>query len=163
VEILARVRGRGINARLVMVGDGSERGRAEHRARCLGLERFCTFVGKQPRIVDYLSVADVLLLPSEQESFGLAALEAMACEVPVVASRVGGVPEVVTDGKTGCLSAVGDLDKMGADAARLLTDEDARRAMGRRARESALARYNTDLVIPQYLEFYERILAATRQ
>jgi N-acetyl-alpha-D-glucosaminyl L-malate synthase BshA len=160
VEILARVRERGINARLVMVGDGSERGRAEHRARCLGLESFCAFVGKQPRIVDYLSVADVLLLPSEQESFGLAALEAMACEVPIVASRVGGVPEVVTDGETGCLSAVGDTDKMGADAAALLANEDERRAMGVRARQSALARYNTDLVIPQYLEFYERILAA---
>jgi len=161
VEILARVRERGIEARLVMVGDGSERGRTEHRARCLGLESFCTFVGKQARIVDYLSVADVLLLPSEQESFGLAALEAMACEVPVIASRVGGVPEVVTDGETGCLSAVGDTDKMGADAAALLADEDKRRAMGVRARESALARYNTDLVIPQYIEFYERILAAS--
>ncbi|HEV2800886.1 MAG TPA: N-acetyl-alpha-D-glucosaminyl L-malate synthase BshA [Pyrinomonadaceae bacterium] len=160
VEILARVRERGVDARLAMVGDGSERGRAEHRARCLGLEKFCSFVGKQPRIVDYLSVADVLLLPSEQESFGLAALEAMACEVPVVASRVGGVPEVVTDGETGCLSAVGDVDKMGADAAELLSDDAARREMGRRARESALARYNTDLVIPQYVEFYERILAA---
>ncbi|MGI9106455.1 MAG: N-acetyl-alpha-D-glucosaminyl L-malate synthase BshA [Pyrinomonadaceae bacterium] len=163
VEILARVRERGIDARLVMVGDGSERGRAEHRARCLGLESFCSFVGKQARIVDYLSVADVLLLPSEQESFGLAALEAMACEVPVVASRVGGVPEVVTDGETGCLSAVGDVDKMGADAAALLADEAGRRAMGRRARESALARYNTDLIIPQYVEFYERILAASNR
>ncbi|HJR06830.1 MAG TPA: N-acetyl-alpha-D-glucosaminyl L-malate synthase BshA [Pyrinomonadaceae bacterium] len=163
VEILARVRGRGVNARLAMVGDGSERGQAEHRARCLGLESFCTFVGKQPRIVDYLSVADVLLLPSEQESFGLAALEAMACEVPVVASRVGGIPEVVTDGETGCLSAVGDVDKMGADAAELLADEARRRAMGARARESALSRYNTDLVIPQYVEFYERILAASVQ
>jgi N-acetyl-alpha-D-glucosaminyl L-malate synthase BshA len=161
VEILARVRERGVEARLVMVGDGSERGRAEHRARCLQLEKFCTFVGKQPRIVDYLSVADVLLLPSEQESFGLAALEAMACEVPVVASRVGGIPEVVTDGDTGCLSAVGDVDKMGADAAELLSDEARRRAMGARARESALSRYNTDLVIPQYIEFYERILAAS--
>jgi N-acetyl-alpha-D-glucosaminyl L-malate synthase BshA len=161
VEILARVRGRGVAARLAMVGDGSERGRAEHRARCLGVDEFCTFVGKQPRIVDYLSVADVLLLPSEQESFGLAALEAMACEVPVVASRVGGLPEVITDGDTGCLSAVGDVDKMGADAAALLADDEARRAMGRRARDSALSRYNTDRVIPQYIEFYERILAAT--
>jgi N-acetyl-alpha-D-glucosaminyl L-malate synthase BshA len=160
VEIFARVRQRGIDARLVMVGDGSERGLAEHRARCLGVEAHCTFVGKQPKIVDYLSVADVLLLPSEQESFGLAALEAMACEVPVVASRVGGVPEVVTDGETGCLSEVGDVEKMADDAARLLSDEAARRAMGRRARESALARYSTDLVIPQYLEFYERVLSA---
>jgi glycosyltransferase involved in cell wall biosynthesis len=83
----------------------------------------------------------------------------MACEVPVVASRVGGVPEVVTDGETGCLAAVGDVDKMARDAALLLTDDAARRAMGRRARESALSRYSTDLVIPQYLKFYERVLA----
>src|SRR3982750_1883249 len=99
-----------------------------------------TFVGKQPRIVDYLSVADVLLLPSEQESFGLAALEAMACEVPVVASRVGGIPEVITDGETGCLSEVGDVEKMSADAALLLKDETLRREMGLRARQSAVSR-----------------------
>ncbi|MDQ3753875.1 MAG: N-acetyl-alpha-D-glucosaminyl L-malate synthase BshA [Acidobacteriota bacterium] len=158
VEILAGVRQRGVAARLVMVGDGSERGRAEHRARCLGLDDFCSFVGKQPRIVDYLSVADVLLLPSEQESFGLAALEAMACEVPVVASRVGGVPEVVDDGETGCLSAVGDVKKMSADAAELLANEAMRREMGRRARASALSRYSTDSIIPQYIAYYERIL-----
>jgi N-acetyl-alpha-D-glucosaminyl L-malate synthase BshA len=161
IEILAGVLKRGVRARLVMVGDGSERGRAEHRARCLGIAAQCAFVGKQPRIVDYLSAADVLLLPSEQESFGLAALEAMACEVPVVASRVGGVPEVVTDGETGCLSEVGDVEKMATDAARLLADEELRREMGRRARESAVARYSTDLIIPQYVNFYERILAAT--
>ncbi|MEJ7616431.1 MAG: N-acetyl-alpha-D-glucosaminyl L-malate synthase BshA [Pyrinomonadaceae bacterium] len=158
VEILARVRARGVNARLVMVGDGSERASAEHRARCLGLERYCSFVGKQPVIVNYLSAADVLLLPSEQESFGLAALEAMACEVPVVATEVGGIPEVVTDGETGYLSAIGDVEKMGADAARILADEVSRKEMGRRARESAISRYSTELVIPQYIEFYERIL-----
>ena len=160
VEILAGVRRRGVGARLVMVGDGSERGAAEHRARCLQVDEHCSFVGKQPRIVDYLSASDVLLLPSEQESFGLAALEAMACEVPVVASRVGGVPEVVTDGETGCLAAVGDVGKMSADAARLLADAELRRETGRRARASALARYATDLVIPRYLEFYERVLAS---
>jgi N-acetyl-alpha-D-glucosaminyl L-malate synthase BshA len=160
IEVFARVREKGIDARLVMVGDGSERGRAEHRARELNIEAHCSFVGKQAQIVNYLSVADVLLLPSEQESFGLAALEAMACEVPVVASRVGGVPEVVTDGETGYLAEVGDVDKMADDAARLLSDDAARREMGRRARESALSRYSTDLVIPQYLKFYERVLAA---
>src|SRR2546428_7436046 len=100
VEILARVLKK-TPARLVMVGDGSERTNAIHHARSLGVFDRCAFVGKQPRIVDYLCAADVLLLPSEQESFGLAALEAMACEVPVVASRVGGVPEVVDDGETG--------------------------------------------------------------
>jgi len=159
VEILARVLKRGIKTRMVMVGDGSERTNAEHRARCLGVYDSCSFVGKQPRIVDYLSVSDILLLPSEQESFGLAALEAMACELPVIASRVGGLPEVVTDGETGFLSEVGDIDKMARDAARLLTDDEFRRSMGARARESALDRYRTDLVIPKYIDFYEKVLA----
>ena len=161
VDILARVLKLGIQTRLVMVGDGSERTNAEHRARCLGVHDKCSFVGKQPRIVDYLSASDVLLLPSEQESFGLAALEAMACEVPVVASRVGGVPEVVTDGETGFLSEVGNVDKMATDAARLLADSQLRSDMGRRARESALSRYHTNKVIPQYIKFYEQILAQT--
>jgi N-acetyl-alpha-D-glucosaminyl L-malate synthase BshA len=149
----------GIKARLIMVGDGSERTNCEHRARCLGIHEQCSFVGKQPRIVDYLSVADVLLLPSEQESFGLAALEAMACEVPVIASHVGGIPEVVTDGETGFLSSVGDLDKMATDVVRLLENEGMRREMGRRARESAISRYRTDVVIPQYIEFYHKVIA----
>jgi len=161
VEILSRVLKKGISTRLVMVGDGSERTNVEHKARCLGVYDKCVFVGKQPKIVDYLSAADVLLLPSEQESFGLAALEAMACEVPVIASRVGGVPEVVSDGETGFLSEVGDVEKMAEDAARLLTDATLRREMGKRARESALARYRTDIVIPQYIEFYERVLGKT--
>src|SRR5947199_8082537 len=161
VEILARVLKK-TKARLVMVGDGSERTNAIHRARCLGVAGNCVFVGKQLRIVDYLGASDVLLLPSEQESFGLAALEAMACEVPVVGSRVGGIPEVVDDGVTGCLAEVGDIEKMSADAAHLLSDEELRREMGRRARESAVSRYSTDLVIPQYIEFYERVIAASK-
>lgn len=159
IEILSRVLSKGINARLVMVGDGSERTNCEHRARCLGIYEKCVFVGKQPKIVDYLSACDVLLLPSEQESFGLAALEAMACEVPVVASQVGGVPEVVTDGETGYLSDVGDVEKMAADAALLLANSDLRIMMGKRARDSAISRYRTDIVIPQYLDFYSQVLA----
>jgi N-acetyl-alpha-D-glucosaminyl L-malate synthase BshA len=162
VEILARVLQKGVATRLVMVGDGSERTNVEHRARCLGVYERCVFVGKQPNIVDYLSAADVLLLPSEQESFGLAALEAMACEVPVIASRVGGIPEVVTDGDTGFLSEVGDLEKMAADAARLLSDITLRREMGKRAREFAVTHYRTDIVIPRYIEFYERVLQKTQ-
>jgi N-acetyl-alpha-D-glucosaminyl L-malate synthase BshA len=158
IEIFAGVLKQGIKARLVMVGDGSERTNCEHRARCLGILDQCSFVGKQPRIVDYLSIADVLLLPSEQESFGLAALEAMACEVPVISTRVGGIPEVVTDRETGFLSAVGDVQKMATDAARLLTDEPLRRDMGKKARESAINRYSTDKVIPQYISFYEEVM-----
>ena len=143
----------------MMVGVGSERTNAEHRARCLGVAEKCSFVGKQPKIVDYLSAADVLLLPSEQESFGLAALEAMACEVPVIASRVGGIPEVVTDGETGFLSEVGDVTKMAEDATRLVADEKLRKEMGTRARASAISRYSTDMVIPQYIDFYEQVLS----
>ena len=158
IEIFAGVLKQGIKARLVMVGDGSERPNCEHRARCLGILDQCSFVGKQPRIVDYLSIADVLLLPSEQESFGLAALEAMACEVPVISTRVGGIPEVITDGDTGCLSEVGDVQKMADDAAKLLRDDDLRHEMGKKARESAISRYSTDKVIPQYISFYEEVL-----
>ena len=162
VEILARVLKKGIATRLVMVGDGSERTNVEHRARCLKVDDKITFVGKQPKIVDYLSASDVLLLPSEQESFGLAALEAMACEVPVVASRVGGLPEVVTDGETGFLSDVGDVEKMAEDAERLLGNPDLRQQMGKRARESAISRYRTDIVIPKYIDYYNRVLSKKR-
>jgi L-malate glycosyltransferase len=157
VEIFARVLQQ-TKARLVMVGDGSERTNCLHRARLLGVADECIFVGKQPNIVDYLCASDILLLPSEQESFGLAALEAMACELPVIASHVGGLPEVVTDGETGLLSPVGDLEKMSDDAVRLLTDKKLRRQMGRAARASAIERYSTHKIIPQYIEFYERIL-----
>ncbi len=157
VEILARVL-KQTKARLVMVGDGSERTNCVHRAKCLGVSDHCVFVGKQPNIVDYLCASDLLLLPSEQESFGLAALEAMAVQVPVIASRVGGIPEVVDDGQNGFLSPVGDLDKMADDAVRLLMDPKQRKEFGRRARASATDRYSTDRVIPRYIEFYERVL-----
>jgi N-acetyl-alpha-D-glucosaminyl L-malate synthase BshA len=161
VEILARVRERGIEARLVMVGDGSERGRAEHRARSLGLESFCTFVGKQPRIVDYLSAADVLLLPSEQESFGLAALEAMACEVrswPRAWRRARG-----RDRRRDGLPRRGRRRGKMARTPRAFVGRSGAREMGARARRSAVERYSTDLVIPQYIDFYERVIAASKQ
>jgi glycosyltransferase involved in cell wall biosynthesis len=87
----------------------------------------------------------------------------MACEVPVIASRVGGIPEVVTDGETGFLSEVGDVEKMAKDAGKLLGDPTLRREMGKRARESAVSRYRTDIVIPRYIEYYERVLSKTRQ
>jgi N-acetyl-alpha-D-glucosaminyl L-malate synthase BshA len=158
IEILARVLKK-TEARLVMVGDGSERTNAIHRAKSLHVYDKCVFVGKQPRIVDYLCASDLLLLPSEQESFGLAALEAMAVQLPVIASRVGGIPEVVDDGETGFLSEVGDVEKMAEDAVKLLTDPALRREMGKHARESAVSRYRTDIVIPQYIEFYNSVLA----
>src|SRR2546421_7956950 len=159
VEILARVL-RKTKARLVMVGDGSERTNCVHRAKCLGVADQCIFVGKQARIVDYLCASDILLLPSEQESFGLAALEAMAVQVPVIAFPVGGISGVGHDGETGFLSEVGDVEKMANDTTRLLADEEFRREMGRQARESAISRYRTDLIIPQYIEFYEKTISS---
>jgi L-malate glycosyltransferase len=163
IEIFARVLNKGVKARLLMVGDGPERGGAQHRAKTLGVAEHCSFVGKQGQINDYLGISDVLLLPSEQESFGLSALEAQACEVPVVASRVGGIPEVVTDGETGFLSEIGNVEKMSEDAARILKDDELRREMGKKAREAAIARYSTELIIPKYIEFYERVLGSTEK
>ena len=158
VEILAKVREKSANARLIMVGDGPERSAAYYRAEQLNLNGNITFVGKQANIADYLGVADVFLLPSELESFGLAALEAQACEVPVIATRIGGIPEVVSEGETGYLSDVGDVAKMSEDTLRLLGDEDLRRAFGEKGRELAMQRYGSDKIIPQYISFYEQIV-----
>ena len=119
-----------------------------------------TFAGKKANISDYLAVADIFLLPSELESFGLAALEAQACEVPVIASRVGGIPEVVTDKETGFLSAIGDVEKMSDDAMTLINDRDRRAEFGKAGRASAVSRYSATEIIPQYINFYEKILGA---
>jgi N-acetyl-alpha-D-glucosaminyl L-malate synthase BshA len=158
IEILARVRGQGANARLIMVGDGPERSAVAYRAEQLMVKDDVIFVGKQANIPGYLGVADVFLLPSELESFGLAALEAQACEVPVIATRIGGIPEVVSEGETGYLSDVGDVQKMSDDTLRLLGDEDLRRAFGEKGRELAVQRYGSDKIIPQYIAFYEQVI-----
>lgn len=158
VEVLQKVRDAGVESRLVFVGDGPELSAVRHRAKQLDLNENVVFVGKQAKIADYLGVADLFLLPSELESFGLAALEAQACEVPVIATRVGGIPEVVTDGETGFLSDIGDTDKMAADAVKLLNDEETLRSFGTRGRDNAVQRYSTEKIIPQYIAFYERIV-----
>jgi N-acetyl-alpha-D-glucosaminyl L-malate synthase BshA len=160
VEILAKVLQKGAAARLVMVGDGPEYSAIHHRARQLNVLDKTEFVGKQAKISDYLGIADISLLPSELESFGLAALEAQACELPVVASRVGGIPEVINDGETGFMSDVGDTEKMSDDVLRLLNDEEMRLAFGKRGRELAILRYSSEKIIPQYISFYEKVLAA---
>ncbi len=158
VEILAKVRAAGVDANLVMVGDGPERSACAYRAEQLGMNGHVNFVGKQANIADYMGVADVFLLPSELESFGLAALEAQACEGPVVATRIGGIPEVVNDGESGFLSDVGDVDKMTADTLRLLGNEDLRRSFGENGRRLAVERYSTEKIIPQYIAYYEKVV-----
>jgi N-acetyl-alpha-D-glucosaminyl L-malate synthase BshA len=161
VEILAKVRKQFPNVRLLMVGDGPERSAVSYRAEQLGVSDDTIFVGKQANIAEYMGIGDVFLLPSELESFGLAALEAQACEVPVIATRIGGIPEVITEGETGYLSDVGDVEKMSEDTLRLLKDEELRRGFGEKGREQAIARYGSDKIIPQYISFYEKVLAKT--
>ncbi len=158
VEILAKVRAAGENARLIMVGDGPELSAVRYRAEQLEMNGNVVYVGKQANIADYLGIADVFLLPSELESFGLAALEAQACEVPVIATSIGGIPEVVNEGESGFLSDVGDVDKMSVDTLKLLRDEELRRTFGERGRELAVQRYATSKIIPQYIAFYEKIV-----
>ena len=126
------------------------------------MEADTLFVGKKANIADYLGVSDIFLLPSELESFGLAALEAAACELPVIATRIGGIPEVVNDGESGYLSDVGDVEKMSADTLKLLNDDDRRIAFGKRGREMSVQRYSTQAIIPQYIAFYEKVLSGTR-
>src|SRR2546423_7766488 len=159
VEILARGLAKGIAARLIMVGDGSERTNVEHRARCLNVYDQCVFVGKQPKIVDYLSAADVLLLPSEQESCGLAALEAMACEVPVIASRVGGIPEVVDHGISGFLHAPEAVDEMAESGVMLLTDAKLHRAVASRACERVRNEFCAEKIVPMYEKSYQSVVS----
>lgn len=156
IHTLALLRGR-VRARLVMCGDGPERQGAEKLARDYGIADDVIFAGLAPNIADYLSVADLLLMPSETESFGLAALEAMACETPVIATRVGGMPEVMLDGETGYLVKVGDTRTMAERAVEILSDDN-RRRMGARGRAWAVERFNTEIVIPQYERLYERVI-----
>jgi len=143
-------------ARLMMVGDGPDRPAAERLARELGLGDKVSFLGKLKNPLEALSIADLFLLPSESESFGLAALEAMACGVPVVASEAGGLPEVIRHGVSGMLAPVGDVDTMGDHAAFLL-DPAHHERFRNQARERA-ARFGIDTVLPAYLEAYDRIL-----
>jgi L-malate glycosyltransferase len=149
-----------LHARLVMCGDGPTRAEAEALAQRYGLTDSVLFVGQVPNIADYLSVADLLLLPSETESFGLSALEALACEVPVIATCVGGLPEVVLDGESGYLIEVGDVQTLAERALELLTDETKQRMFGQRGRAHAIEQFNTERVIPQYVALYERVIDA---
>jgi N-acetyl-alpha-D-glucosaminyl L-malate synthase BshA len=162
VRILAEARRRA-PAHLLMVGDGPDRGLAEHLARDLGVYQHVTFLGKQDHVERLLPLAHVLLMPSELESFGLAALEAMACGVPPVATRVGGVPELITDGVDGYLEAVGDIEAQAARVAALLTDEKLHRTMSRAARQTAGERFCTERIIPRYEEYYEQVVSGWKR
>jgi len=158
VGIFARVRA-AIPAKLLLIGDGPDRARAEWMVNDLGLKDDVIFLGKQNQVQDLLNCADVMLLPSQLESFGLAALEGMACGVPAVCSRVGGLPEVIRDGVEGYLVEVGDVDTMADCALRILTEPGRREEMGRAARRRASDKFCSTKIIPLYEDLYRRVIA----
>jgi L-malate glycosyltransferase len=160
VEIFALVREK-IPAKLVMIGDGPDRGTAEWLVRQKCLSRDVFFLGKQDRVQEKLGLADLFLLPSDLESFGLAALEAMACEVPVIATDVGGLPEVVTHGVDGYLVAPRDVAAAAKYALDILTRADRGREMGRQARINARKRFCAEDVIPLYEAYYQQVLGSS--
>ncbi len=157
VQVFRRIRER-VPAKLVLVGDGPER---LHAARCaeeLGMRDHVLFLGKHASVDELLSCADLFLLTSETESFGLAALEAMACGAPVVATCVGGLPDVVEDGTSGYLFPVGAVDEMAEAGVRILTDDEHRQALSEAGRRLAMERFSASAVVPMYEDYYRRIL-----
>lgn len=156
IRILEQVR-RQAPAHLLMVGDGPDWMPAQSLARELGVEKHVTFLGKQGHVERLIPQAHVLLLPSELESFGLAALEGMACGVPPVATQVGGVGELVTHGVDGYLEPVGDIPAQAARVIALLSDEALYRQVSGAARQTALTRFCTSLIIPHYEQYYKEI------
>ncbi|HEY2858641.1 MAG TPA: N-acetyl-alpha-D-glucosaminyl L-malate synthase BshA [Terracidiphilus sp.] len=158
VKIFAKVALQ-VPAKLVLVGDGPDRSAAEWLAHDLKIHSRIHFLGKQERVNELLPLADLMVMPSELESFGLAALEAMACKVPCIATQVGGIPELIDDGVTGLLYPVGAVDDMAEGALALLTDTDRLEEMRQAGRKTAQKRFCSTLVLPQYVRFYESLLA----
>jgi len=158
VQVFARIASR-VRARLLLVGDGPDLAAALDEAKALGVTKLVDALGEQDQIIPLLSIADLFLLPSSQESFGLAALEAMACEVPVVASRVGGLHEVIEHGVTGFLHEPSDLDGMANDGVAVLSDPQMHARVASAGRRSVRKRFCRDLIVPQYEKFYEEVLA----
>jgi L-malate glycosyltransferase len=158
IDLFDRIREK-VPARLLLVGDGPDLPIAQRRARKLGIDHLVHAIGAQEEVVPLLSIADVFLLPSAQESFGLAALEAMACEVPVVASDVGGLPEVIEHGVTGYLHELDDEDGMAASAVSLLTDAAVHGRVATAACERVHERFSVERVVPMYEECYRRLLS----
>ena len=157
IRALARIR-ESVPAKLVMVGDGPEREPAEHLSHDLGIGERVFFLGTQTELVSLLSIADLFILPSELESFGLAALEAMSCEVPVIAYGIGGLPELVVDGETGYLAPFAELEALAERAVRILTDAELANRMAMLGRARAVERFGRDQIVSRYEEYYQQVL-----
>lgn len=161
INVFAKVT-REVPSHLLLVGDGPERSNAEYLVHSLNLQGRVHFLGKQDEVHRLLPLADLLLMPSKLEAFGLAALEAAACRVPTIATRQGGVPELIDDGINGRLLAVGDVDGMAEAAIALLRDPQALDAMAIAARQTAQQRFCSSKIIPQYEAFYEQIISGSK-
>jgi N-acetyl-alpha-D-glucosaminyl L-malate synthase BshA len=159
MRVFARVNSE-MPARLMLVGDGPELRGVRELAKELGVADRVKYLGETPDVPRVLSCADLFLLPSSHESFGLSALEAMACSVPVLATRAGGIPEVVVDGTTGVLCEVGDVEAMARGALSVLGDEKRFADMRAAARQRVIDCFTADRIVPQYEKYYERVLEA---
>ena len=157
VEVFHRLRKDDLDVKLLLVGDGPDRVPCERKARELGVYDDVRFLGKQDPIEEILSIADVFLMPSGSETFGLAALEAMACEVPVVATEVGGLPELIVDGETGYLCPLDDVDAFTECTRRLLTDEDLHAQMAQASRRRAVDTFDISQIVPLYEDYYATV------
>jgi len=147
-----------IPSKLILVGDGPDRSECEKLSRQLDLCDKVKFLGKQEGLVEILSSSDIFLIPSQSESFGLAALEAMACGLPVVSSSVGGLPELVRHNETGFIAEIGDVDRMAKYTIELLSNEKKYNLFSENSRERAVTQFDTSKVVPMYEEYYEQIL-----
>jgi L-malate glycosyltransferase len=157
IEILAKVR-KEVDAKLVLIGDGPDRSECERRARELDLQKDVCFLGKQDGLENLLSSADVFLMPSQSESFGLSALEAMSCGVPVVSTSVGGLPELIVHNEVGFIAEIGDTDRMAKYTVDLLTNKRKYDLFAQNARNRTIKHFEKSLIIPQYINYYEKIL-----
>ena len=157
IDVFAKVNNQ-IPSRLLLVGEGPDLPKVYDYVRSMGLSERVIFLGKQEEVAQVLSMADLMLLPSEKESFGLVALEAMACGVPTVASNAGGIPELITHGETGFLSAVGDTDSMAAHAIRLLSDSKLYDMVSKSCIDRAHNVFCNDRITEQYEQIYYRVL-----
>jgi N-acetyl-alpha-D-glucosaminyl L-malate synthase BshA len=149
--------------KLVLIGDGPERSECERLTRELQLQKDVIFLGKQDGLADFLGAADIFLMPSQSESFGLAALEAMACGVPIISSSVGGLPELNIHNQTGFIAEIGDIEQMAKYTLQLLQNEKKYGIFAKNARERAVQHFDTRLIVPHYLEYYEKVLSGKEE
>ncbi len=159
IRIFAKIL-KSVPSKLLLIGDGPERSACEYLTKELKIDKDVTFFGNQESFVEILSIADLFLMPSQSESFGLSALEAMACNVPVVSSNAGGLPELNYHGETGYIAEIGDVDKMADYSIRILSDEKIYKVFSENARERAVNLFSDKKIVPEYEKYYEKVLGS---